>query len=573
MQQRRLRWAVLGLALAFVSSVARAQSNPVKGSASATLGVQTAGVEGPEEANLAAVPQMSREQVAALPAAPPLRTGFTPEQYAAAKAAAMVASNAQGSGNGQSAMPSMPGGGPGQTPSASAGFFGIKEGCGGTLVPPDMGLAVNQSFVVEAVNACVAIYSKSGVLQAGFPKNLNAFFGLGAANFLFDPRAIYDWVNNRWILVVADCRFCSTGSQMGLGIVAVSQTSDPRGAWFVYKISPALLSTGDLFDFPQLGQDRKAVYLSFNHFGAVNFIDAHVLILPKSKLYSGTSLGSISFFFNFNAGGFTLDTIQPANEFSPSDHPRAEFLMNSFNIHFGGGQCFSSSCNGLVVWAISNPIAGPEASGVIVGTANNYSFPPNASQSGCGSSNCMPDTNDVRISGSVPYHAGSLFGSLNTASGAPGPHILWFEVKPHLTDTGSCATSACPHVNGATIVNEDCYFCGFSGGWFFGTLQPDLENNVTMVFNYSDSSHFPGTAYVSRRATQAPNSMHDNGIFLTSGAAFYNQFPARWGDYTDAAPDLTTAGSRIWFAGEFSNGVGRWGTVIGANGFNLVTDP
>ncbi len=244
---------------------------------------------------------------------------------------------------------------------------------------------------------------------------------------------------------------------------------------------PGDTSTGDFFDFPQLGQDRKAVYLSFNHFGPSNYIDAHVLILPKSKLYAGTSLGSISYFFDFTVSSIPVDTIQPANEFSPSDHPRAEFLMNSFNINFGGGQCFSSSCNGLVVWAISNPIAGPEASGFIVGTANNYSFPPSASQSGC--SGCI-DTNDVRISGSVPYHAGSLYGSLNTASGASGPHILWFEVQPNLSDTGvGCGTSACPDISGANIVNEDCYFCGSSGGWFFGTLQPDLENNVTMAFN------------------------------------------------------------------------------------------
>jgi hypothetical protein len=571
MRTRLLKWTVLGLALVLAPSAARAGSSPVKGTPSAKTGVQTDGIEGPREVNLAAVPQMTEGQMAALRETPPLRTGFSPAQYAAAKAAATAASNALGGGSAQNAMPSRAGGGPEGTPAATVGFHGVHQGCGGSWVPPDQALAVNQSFVVQGVNACIAVYSKSGVLQPGFPKDLNTFFGLPASkHFLFDPRAIYDWVHNRWILVVADCKFCNTGSQKGMGIVAVSQTSDPRGAWFVYRISPGNLSIGDFFDFPQLGQDRRAVYLSFNHFGAINFIDAHVLILPKSNLYSGTSLGSISYVYGFYAGGFYVDTVQPANEFSPSDHARAEFLMNSFNINFGGGQCYYSSCNGLVVWAISNPIVAPEASGVIIATANNYSFPPNASESGC--VGCI-ETDDVRISGAVPYHAGSLLGSLNTASGAAGSHVLWFEVKPTLSDSGACGSTDCPHINGAQIVNEDCFFCGSAADWFYATLQPDLENNVTMVFNFSNSLIFPELAYTSRRATQAHNTMHDGGFILQSGIAYYSQNPKRWGDYTAVAPDLTSARSMVWFSGEFSNPAGKWGTAIGANGFNRVVDP
>jgi hypothetical protein len=568
MKTRLLKLAVLGLALVLTPCAARAAS---PGAPTVSKGVQTNGVEAIREVNLAALPQMSQGEIAAVRQATPFRTTLSPAQYAAAKAAATAKSNAQGGGNVQSAMPSQPGAGPGQTPLASVGFYGSHEGCGGSWVPPDQALAVNQSYVVQGVNACIAVYNKSGALLAGFPKSLNAFFGRSyPTHFLFDPRAIYDWVNNRWILVVADCKFCGTGSQTGFALVAVSQTSDPTGAWFIYGIHPATMSVGDFFDFPQVGQDRRAIYLSFNHFGPVSFVDAEVLILPKSNLYSGTSLSSINYFYGFAANGNFVDTVQPANEFSPSDHPRAEFLMNSFNGNFGGGVC-SSGCNGLVVWAISNPFGSPpEGSGWIISTANNYYLPPSATQPGC--AGCI-DTNDVRISGTVAYHAGSLFGSLNTAAVGAGPHILWFEVKPTLNDTGSCSTSACPDIDGASIANEDCYFCGTPGGWYFGTLQPDLENNVTMVFNYSDASYYPGLAYVSRRATQHPNTMHDNGIFLKAGVAYYNQSPPRWGDYTAVAPDLSSAGSKVWFSGEFSNGAGKWGTVMGANGFNRVVDP
>ena len=562
MRIRRLLGGLLALTL-LAPSVAKAQTAKVVTGSSAMAD----GAVSPIEVTLGALPQITPEVAAQHPTAPPIGTGVSAAIYAQRKQAANLQSQFATTGSSASAAPKVSGSGPAQTPFAT-GFAALKFPCGGKLVPPDQGLAVGRSYVVEMVNACVAVYDKAGNLQAGFPKSLNTFFGLGAAAFTYDPRAIYDWVNNRFIAIATR----SGGSIKPQILVAVSQTDNPLGGWHIYNLKGAAGTlVGELSDFPELGQDRKAVYVSFNRFDASqNFVDARIMILPKGVMYSGGVL-TYAYWYNFTLGGLTLDTIQPANEFSPSDHPRAEFFLESLNINFGGGQC-SSGCKGLVVWAISNPLVGNGViSGFVIGTANTYYFPPEASQPSC--TNCI-DTDDVRITGGVTYHAGSLFGSLNTAASGAGPHVLWFEVKPVLNDNnGVCSNNACPQIVGASIANEGCFFCGSSGNWYYGTLQPDLENNVTMVFNYSDSTYAPSVAYVSRRATMPQNAMHDAGIFLFNPMADYALEPMRWGDYSATAPDLTTASSQVWFAGEFSNALGVWRTAIGHNSFNLVTNP
>jgi hypothetical protein len=96
-----------------------------------------------------------------------------------------------------------------------------------------------------------------------------------------------------------------------------------------------------------------------------------------------------------------------------------------------------------------------------------------------------------------------------------------------------------------------------------------------MVFNFSNGSNAPSVAYTSRRVTEAPNLMHDGGIYLINPVANYTLGtpPRRWGDYSATAPDLTSAASQVWFAGEFSNAAGIWKTAIGHNSFNQIKYP
>jgi hypothetical protein len=479
------------------------------------------------------------------------------------------------------------------------GFYGQGEtaACGG-CVPPDMALAVSENFVVQVVNTAIAIYDKTGHIQAGFPKSADTFFNLTAGTYTTDPRAFYDWANHRFFVVMLTETSPTSGTNTGSLIWAVSKTQDPRGGWWVY--SPFQVgNSGECPDYPTLGHDttnwgtyatKGGIYIGINQFSGSGHCTGaglstnYVFFMPKDALYSGAGFG-FWYFTGLNVGGTLVDTLQPYNVTDRADKPSSIFLTNSYNIKWGGGAC-STGCNGLWVWAVSGPTTGsviapnnpfaflqggngPILTAKSVATTFTYTLPPLAAEPGCtASSGPCVDTNDTRISGGVKYHAGELFGSLNTGvSHSPavaGP--IWFELHP-VTDINSQITSLEKR-------QEDCFECGNwanNGSAWFATVQPDQENNLVMVFDYSTDTAYPGMVFTSRRANYGDSLMNGAGSYLVGGAA--NYFSGRWGDYTATAPDFTIATrGLLWFSAQYSDASGKWGTAIGAAQYNLSSD-
>ncbi len=432
-----------------------------------------------------------------------------------------------------------------------------------------MALAVSENFVVQVVNDAINVYDKRGNSQPGYPKSASTFFGLPATAFITDPRAFYDWENHRFLIVMLLESDPFQSDNRGSLLIAASQGHDPRGGWFIYSPAFQIGNTGECPDYPTLGHDsnnwgngatKGGFYVGINQFGNNSnpcrfgsLINNFMILIQKDAVYSGGGFSAPTF-SNFTDGPL-VDTLQAANITGRGDKPDAVFLVNSFNINFGGGQC-SGGCNGLIVWTIRNPFGGGGLTGKVIGTANNYSLPPLAHEPGCTTSGCI-ETIDTRITGQVKYNAGSLFGSFET-SAAGEAHPIWFEVRP--------ATDINGNLTGATELQEDCFFCGGfvkNGSAYFGTLQPDPEGNVTMVYNYSEDDQFPGTAYTSRKVSYCC-LMNGAGFFIRGGDAFYGQ--QRWGDYTATAVDNTVSTSpAVWFSGMFAESSGGWGTWIGAN--------
>jgi hypothetical protein len=484
------------------------------------------------------------------------------------------------------------------TPTATLSFRGLAEKNNNALTPSDMGLAVGPSFVLQVVNGQIAVYDKTSVLQSGFPKNLNSFFSLPPATPSGDPRALYDWVNNRFIVIMMAQ---DVANSRGFIFLAVTQTNDPRGAWNIYFARAGETPSGVCPDFPTLGQDRQGIYIADNLFSCSggefgNFLEAEVILVPKGPVYAGQPVTVWVQEGDFISQNEEVDSIQPANVMNVADKPRAEFMVASYNINYGGGQCLNG-CTGLVVFAVSNPFGfltggpPPEVSEFDLPTDTTYFLSLGAHQPG---SEFSVDTGDTRITGSVVYSAGSLFASVNTgcipqcdpASGLEETQPVWWEIGVTLNDNDNddlnCTGSfenACPQIESAFRRQEQCFGCGGrpnNGSAYYATLQPDGANNVTMVFNYSDSSSiFPGTFYASRRVTQAQNTMHDGGSVLVAGLALYDPInQRRWGDYTGTAVDFSNPkATALWFSGMFVKSNGFWGTQIGTNKFSSVTDP
>ncbi|MGH9483256.1 MAG: hypothetical protein ACRD1L_14305, partial [Terriglobales bacterium] len=309
------------------------------------------------------------------------------------------------------------------------------------------------------------VFDKSGNLQAGYPKSFTSFVGLPSSTPTSDPRAIYDWINHRYI--VAFIQFDPSQLTASSYWIAVSTGDDPTGGYCLYNLGvQSVAPSGGVFplpDFPRLGQDRQAIYLTSNIFNP-GFNWEEILVLPKTALYACTGF-SFSYFFNLTVCAVVTDSTQPANVFDPADNPRSEYLVTSENVNFGGGQCSSTPCNGLVVWAIHSPLSSPTLSGAFVATANNYALPPRASQPG-GANDIA--TGDTRISGMAMYNAGSIYASINAANGSHSEVIL-YQIQPFVTAGGANDGK----IASARILNE--FVHGGAFDTYYATQQPDPE--------------------------------------------------------------------------------------------------
>lgn len=469
------------------------------------------------------------------------------------------------------------------SPVLGTNFDGINANCS-FVIPSDMGIAVSSTWVVQVVNDCFAVYTKSGGLQAGYPKDLNSFFGVPPNNFstgqiVTDPRLFYDALAGRFVMVAL---WEDLPDSTGYIMVATSVTSDPRGAWRIYFNVPG---TGICPDFPTLGHNRYGdkfvgvVSVGINLFtcspsGFGGFSDQRVYFFPKNDLYKGLP---VTYWYYYGFGG--LDTPVPASVDDKNDGSRSVIVLQTYNGNYGGGSCVNG-CSGLIVWSFTNVVSpfnvpgpGPDVSVVQLPTST-YTLPPNADQPG--GPNTI-DTNDVRISGSVPYLQNRLYATINTNNGAGGSGILAWQLHVDLDDNGDghCTgafLNACPRISSAAIDNEMNYDVNPSGGTtnnaFFGTIHPDSAGNITMVFSFSGDFNYPGTAYTSQRISFAPSpNFHDGGHVLRNGVAYYPY--GRWGDYTGTAVD----GDLVWFSGMYSRSDGLWNTGIGKAGYSSTNQP
>ena len=114
--------------------------------------------------------------------------------------------------------------------------------------PPDQGLAVGNNFVLEGVNCAINVYDTNGIVQLPRPVALTELFGLPPAInrttgengvFVGDVSCLFDPETQRWFVVA----WAQLNTKAGVPLrqsrlyLAVSQTSDPTGAYATYTFN------------------------------------------------------------------------------------------------------------------------------------------------------------------------------------------------------------------------------------------------------------------------------------------------------------------------------------------------
>ena len=487
-----------------------------------------------------------------------------------------------------------------------------------SLEPPDLGLAVGNGFVLEAVNTALAVYDKNGTLLKG-PTALNQFFNLAPeikrtlpvrfGDFTSDPKCYFDRQTQRWFISLLQIDVDPvTGNFSGRShiLLAVSQTDDPTLGFNLFSIdatndglngTPSHSGCPCFGDQPLIGADANGFYISTNEFRTLGrgSHGAQIYAMSKTRLAQGF-LSTVVHFSGLTFPGGRAFSVQPATTPSTkeSEHGEGkesergegvEFMMSTLNLS-------SALQNKIAVWAITGTNSLTEAvpeldlSKVVV-DSEVYGVPPDAIQK-AGSAASRPlgtlfgepeellATNDQRMQ-QVIFADGKLWGALTTVI-KQGPDctgfdpslptgfgpdcfvgIAWFQVKPSIHDD----------TLRAKLKNQG--YVSVTGNFvFFPSVAVSEEGKGTISFSLSGPDFFPSVGYVriddgktGEVHVAAAGAGPDDGF--TGYAAFGGAGSGRWGDYSAGVAD---GEGNIWFAHDYISGGPRtlfanWATFIG----------
>jgi hypothetical protein len=471
-----------------------------------------------------------------------------------------------------------------------------------SLEPPDQGLCANGTFVIETINDVTAVYNASTHQIVAGPTALNAFFGLapsiirGTPNvfgpFVSDPKCYFDTSTHHWFMSMLELDTNSaTGAFTGPShnYIAVSQTSDPTGAWTIFFINttddgtngtPSHPNCPCLGDQPLIGADQYGFYMTTNEFPvfANGFNGAQVYAINKFQLIQAAEhAGSLPSFLQFNAGALATPdqggiwySIQPATSPRLGDEPNhgTEYFLSALDF-------FATLDNRIAVWSLTNTskIGTADASQVtlshVVIGSETYGQPPNATQkagptplgTAVGEPLELLNTNDDRMN-QVVFADGLLWGAVNTiVQGDSGPArsgIAFFEVRPGFS-----------HGNLRASMASQGYVSLANDNLLFPSIGVTAGGSAVMSFSVSGPDFFPSTGYAVIHESGHAGEVHIAGAGagpedgFTGYVAFGGSGVSRWGDYSAAV----AAGDTIWLAAEYIPGGARtslanWGTFI-----------
>lgn len=439
----------------------------------------------------------------------------------------------------------------------SANFAGFNDP---SAYPNDNDVAVSNSGTVVAVcNSNISMYQTNGTQL--YSQSFTAFFGNdpNLAGLIFDPKIVYDDVNDRFFMVALVGNTANTSKV----IVAASTTSDPAtGSWNYYWFNTSGFDPGVWFDYPTIGINDTKLFVSGNmYLDNGNRQGTTIMVFNKADILAG---GQLTFNYwqdvvdNLGVSGFTIHPVTYAA--SGNYGPNALFVSTQP----GGATAFQ-------VWVYDN--ANNTINGFSVNSPQ-YALGSNAVQPGLGAT---LDVGDCRVKGATYiYDPVAQVGTIHFVfiSVFNGSGVRNGVVKADIKLNGSNLVpggNAFGYTNG-DMAHPNLAFLGEDGS----------NNDVVVVANYSSSSESPGSVAFSVDAN------YQSSTYLTLKSGLGNitadqgqgETKIRWGDYMGAFRKKNTGGNGngdpvVWLSSSYglsNNQGGTWLTEVTANSATLSAD-
>jgi uncharacterized repeat protein (TIGR01451 family) len=409
-----------------------------------------------------------------------------------------------------------------------------QASCGCT--PPDTMMAVGPTTVLGAVNTALDLTDKSGNTIAS-PEAFRTFFSsiYHSGDRLSDPYVIYD--DQAGVYYVGIIEYPSAGN-VGYFDFAVSNSNTPTGLtvgtgagnWTVFAQISSVDEGGTEFpDFPKMGWNNDAVFVSFNQFlSGSSFSHDLVLAISKSSILGH---GSLSMFQTDVSTGSDINILIPARMHNESSGNLEYFAQAT------GGGAASTTVN--VVAETGYLSSSPSFTTTPI-TVNSYSNSP-------GVPGLTSQIDDRMLS--ADWVNNLMVASMNVGVG--GLNLArWYEFNTSGTPT--LVTGQQGNISPGSGISTSYPSVGIDPG-----------GDIGMTFIQSSSTQ-PYSMYVTARQASDPSGTMQTPVEIVAGV---QPVPSalRGGDYSATEYDPVNT-SQFWSANEYnfdnSGNNFHWGTQI-----------
>ncbi len=430
-----------------------------------------------------------------------------------------------------------------------------------SVQPPDPTGAVGPNHYVQWVNTSFAIWDKAGNLLYGPAAGNTLWTGFGGPCQTTndgDPIVLHDHLADRWFM-----------SQLALPsfpfgpfyqCIAVSQTSDPTGAYYRYAFR---ISSTKLNDYPKFGVWPDAYYLAVNQFNEVtlSYGGQGVVAFERDRMLAGLPAAMVYFdLFTIdpNLGGMLpadLDGSPP-----PAGAPGyfVQFDDNAWNY---------TAQDQLQLWRFRVDWQNPEAS-TFTGPVALPTAPFDSNLCGY-NRDCIPqpgtrhglDAISDRLMFRLQYRNFGTYEALvlnhTVDVGADHAGIRWHEIR----DPG-----------GTPVLHQEGTYAPDTLHRWMGRIAMDGAGNLALGFSVAGDTKSPSIRYAGRLVTDPPGTLAQGETELVAGSGSQTDASNRWGDYSTLNVDPTDH-CTFWYTNEYylmTSAIG-WRTRIGSFRFPTCT--
>lgn len=415
-------------------------------------------------------------------------------------------------------------------------FSGISDP---SSYPPHNALAVGSNYIVTAEGSKIEWSSLTG--GASTTQSVYQFFkslGSTATNALFDPRAVYDSVNGRYIVTMDNIGSNGTISNID---IAVSKDSNPNDGWYFASLNTSLTLNGSLTssDTPVISVDGSNIYITAPQYNV------------SGGGWQGTAVWVIGDIAGAGGGiynGGTM-TVTASEVTSPSQGIYRVVSGDNGNTYYAssystGGQIVVT----LQVYNVATKTFGPVSTIGLGNIDQGGSY--TAQQLG---TSLLLDATDKRVQ-NLAYSNGFLYGVTEEKPiGSSVPLVHWFKID--VSNPSSPTLVAQGDISGASL--------GANVATFNGSIAVDGAGDVLINFTASGPNMYPSDYYVyqsagnSAGAFSAPILYQASSGFFNSGNGSSVQ---RWGINSTTIADPNNAHG-FWVSNEYVAN-GWWQTSV-----------